>query len=140
MRRRLSVSVACALCAFAVALTSCQSAATSSEAHRSERMAPTIDELPPEFKGWQSESKQIIKRIVESKALSAQDRQFVVDRLNGSTLEEWSLAGPILMAYARTSATNSKDAQDLYKKHVTEKHQVEAPEYFKVLRDQISAP
>ena len=139
MKGRSSVPVAFALCAFSVFLTSCQGGTTSSEVVPPE-IAPTIDELPPEFKGWQTESKEIIKRIIESKALSASDRQFIVDRLNGSTLEEWSLAGPILMAYARSSAANSLDAQDLYNKHVTEKHQAEAPEYFKVLKDQISAP
>lgn len=103
-------------------------------------MAPTIDELPPEFKGWQTESKEIIKRIIESKALSASDRQFIIDRLNGSILEEWSLVGPILMAYARSSADNSKDAHALYEEHVTEKHIAEAPEYFEVLRKQMASP
>lgn len=138
MKSSTSLGISLLMSVTALALISCQTQ-TASELKNSVEMAPTIDELPPEFKGWQTESKEIIKRIIESKALSASDRQFIVDRLNGSTLEEWSLAGPILMAYARSSAANSKDAQDLYKKHVTEKHQAEAPEYFKVLKDQISA-
>lgn len=123
----------------ATALTACQSQSSSNPPEKVE-MAPTISELPPEFKGWQTESKAILRRVIDSKTLNSQDRQFIIDRLNGSTLEEWSLVGPVLMAYARSGATNSQDAHALYNENVTEKHLAEAPEYFEVLKKQMASP
>jgi hypothetical protein len=139
MKRQTNLGKPLMLMLVATSLTACQSQSSSNPPEKVE-MAPTMSELPPEFKGWQAESKAILKRVIDSKTLSSQDRQFIIDRLNGSILEEWSLVGPILMAYARSSADNSKDAHALYEEHVTEKHIAEAPEYFEVLRKQMASP